>query len=226
MTDIIRTGLIVSCQALSHEPLHSSFIMAKMSLAAYEGGAVCIRANSYEDIKAIKEEVDLPIIGLVKRDYDDSPIYITPTMREVREVAEAGAEVVAIDATHRIRPKGELLVDMVKQIKTAFPSLYMMADVATLEEAIYAESIGFDLVSSTLNGYTEYTMTSVLPNLDLVEAMTQSLSIPVIAEGGIWDYQDTRKALEKGAYAVVVGTAITRPQEITKKFVSAMKELL
>lgn len=223
VTEIIKRGLIVSCQALSDEPLHSSYIMSKMALAAYQGGAIAIRANSYADIIAIKQEVDIPIIGIIKKDYPDSPIYITPTIKEIDEVFRAGAHVVALDATSRKRPNNDSLDDLIKNIKKQYPSLFLMADVSTIEEAIYAEKLGFDLVSTTLNGYTENTKDNEIPDFELLEKMVMTLNIPVIAEGGYITPEQFSIALNKGAYSVVVGTAITRPREITRRFVDKLK---
>ena len=135
-------GLIVSCQALPDEPLHSSFIMSKMALAAYEGGAVGIRANTKEDILAIKETVDLPVIGIVKRDYDRSDVFITATSKEVDELIESQCEVIALDATLQQRPK-ETLDELVSYIRTHAPNVEIMADIATVEEAKNAARLGF-----------------------------------------------------------------------------------
>lgn len=149
-------GLIVSCQALPDEPLHSSFIMSKMALAAYEGGAVGIRANTKEDILAIKETVDLPVIGIVKRDYDHSDVFITATSKEVDELIESQCEVIALDATLQQRPK-ETLDELVSYIRTHAPNVEIMADIATVEEAKNAARLGFDYIGTTLHGYTSYT---------------------------------------------------------------------
>ncbi|MFX2273386.1 N-acetylmannosamine-6-phosphate 2-epimerase, partial [Acinetobacter baumannii] len=146
-------GLIVSCQALADEPLHSSFIMSKMALAAYEGGAVGIRANTKEDILAIKETVDLPVIGIVKRDYDHSDVFITATSKEVDELIESQCEVIALDATLQQRPK-ETLDELVSYIRTHAPNVEIMADIATVEEAKNAARLGFDYIGTTLHGYT------------------------------------------------------------------------
>ncbi len=146
-------GLIVSCQALPDEPLHSSFIMSKMALAAYEGGAVGIRANTKEDILAIKETVDLPVIGIVKRDYDHSDVFITATSKEVDELIESQCEVIALDATLQQRPK-ETLDELVSYIRTHAPNVEIMADIATVEEAKNAARLGFDYIGTTLHGYT------------------------------------------------------------------------
>lgn len=219
----IKDGLIVSCQALEDEPLYSSFIMSKMANAAKEGGAVGIRANSYVDIKAIKEAVDIPVLGLVKRNYSDSKIYITPTMKEVGEIVEAGADVVAVDATHRLRPQGKTLEKFYHEIRQQYPDIILMADISNYEEGVKAEELGFDIVSTTLSGYTEYTENDKLPNYELLSSLAQKLTIPVIAEGGIWTPEELKKLMSLGAFAAVIGTAITRPREITKRFVSIIK---
>lgn len=220
----IKGGLIVSCQALKDEPLHSSYIMSKMALAAKQGGAVAIRANSYEDIKAIKDEIDLPVIGLVKRDYPDSPIYITPTLKEVDEIIKSGAEIVALDATDRFRPGNISLEGLLHDIKEKYPDTILMADVSNYDEGVKAEKLGFDLVSTTLSGYTDYTKEEEFPNFKLMEALVKVLKIPVIAEGGIWTTEQLKKTMELGTYAVVIGTAITRPKEITERFVSIIRK--
>ncbi len=215
---VLPRGLIVSCQALENEPLHSPFIMAKMAKAAAEGGAIAIRANTKADIEAIKKEVNLPIIGLVKSNYKDSPVYITPTIKEVEQVFLGGAEIVAFDGTLQDRPEGTKLDYFISQIKREFPSLYLMADIATFEEAKIVDSLGVDLISTTLSGYTVHTKGTRLPNLPLVERMVKELHTPIIAEGGISNPSQVREAFSLGAYGVVVGSAITRPREITKSF--------
>lgn len=197
--------------------------MPRMAVAAAEGGAVGIRANGANDIREIKKEVNLPVVGIVKRTYEGSPIYITPTMREVEEVALAGAEVVSLDATFRPRPNGIELSDLLEQIHRTFPELLVMADISTLEEGIGAADLGFDLVASTMSGYTPYTEHDPNPNFDLIEQLVQSVDIPVIAEGHIRTPEDAARCIELGCTSVVVGSAITRPQEITKHFVERLK---
>ncbi len=140
----LKNNLILSCQALPHEPLHSSFIMGRMAKAAKEGGAVGIRANTKEDIEEIKRNVDLPIIGIVKRDYDDSDVYITPTMKEVDELMEVKPEIIALDATASLRPNGTTLDEFYYEIKGKYPNQKLMADCSTVEEAIHADKLGFD----------------------------------------------------------------------------------
>lgn len=219
----IKGGLIVSCQALSNEPLYSPFIMSKMALAAYQGGAVGIRANTPEDIIKIKETIDLPVIGLYKRVFDDSDVYITPTIESVDALMECKPDIIAVDATNRIRPHGKTLEIFYKEIRTKYPNMLFMADCATLEDAVRAEALGFDIVGTTLYGYTEETKNSILPGFELMKKIVECVKIPVIAEGGIWSPEQLKAAMDTGVYAAVVGTAITRPMDITKRFVEAIK---
>ncbi|OAX48825.1 N-acetylmannosamine-6-phosphate 2-epimerase [Paenibacillus sp. AD87] len=223
----LQGGLVVSCQALEHEPLHSSLIMGRMAVAAKEGGAIGIRANTAVDVKEIKEQVDLPVIGIVKRNYGTNPVFITPTILEVDELAEVHAEIVAVDATLRARPDGKSLDVFVHEIRTKHPQLLLMGDISTKEEAINAERLGFDLISSTLVGYTEETAGLKLYDNQfaaLKEILT-SVQTPVVAEGNIMTPEMAATCLEAGVYCVVVGGAITRPQQITERFVSEIAKL-
>lgn len=151
----IKGHLIVSCQALPHEPLHSSFIMGRMARAAAEGGAIGIRANTREDIEEIKKNVDLPVIGIVKRDYPDSKVYITPTMKEIDELMEVKPEIIAVDATISLRPGNVTLDEFYHQIREKYPEQLLMADCSTVEEALHADELGFDFIGTTMVGYTE-----------------------------------------------------------------------
>ena len=214
----IKGKLIVSCQALPHEPLHSSYIMSRMAVAAMEGGAAGIRAQSVQDINAIAEVCHLPIIGIVKRNYDDSEIYITPTMTEVDELLTTRAEIIALDATYRKRPGGILTKELVDRVHEG--GRLAMADCSTFEECLAAQEMGFDIVSTTLSGYTEYSPHLNGPDFELIRRCAEQLEVPVIAEGKIHYPEDLRKAFECGAFSAVVGGAITRPQEITARFVS------
>ncbi len=212
-------GLIVSCQALPDEPLHGAHHMAAMARAAAAGGAVGIRANSPEDIAAIRQAVELPIIGLWKDDQPGYSVRITPTVEHARRLAEAGADIIAIDATTRPHPDGLSLPERVAIIHrdTHRP---ILADVATLEEGIAAQEAGADLVAPTLSGYTEYSPPSVDPDFELIQQLARRLRVPVIAEGRISTPEQAARALALGAFAVVVGGAITRPQQITARFVA------
>lgn len=221
--DKLQGKLVVSCQALEDEPLHSSEIMAKMALAAKQGGATGIRANSVQDIQAIKKEVDLPVIGIIKRDYSDSPVFITATLKEVQELLASGAEMLAIDATDRKRPNGETLEELITYVKKHAPKIQLMADTSTVEEAVQAEKLGFDCVGTTLIGYTEETRGQSLYAEDfaILKEIKEKVSIPVVAEGKLDTPELAQQALVNGADFVVVGSAITRPQLITKKFAEA-----
>ncbi|CEG28589.1 N-acetylmannosamine-6-phosphate 2-epimerase [Bacillus sp. B-jedd] len=214
----LEGGLIVSCQALEDEPLYGSAIMGKMAIAAREGGAVGIRANTPADIKAIKQAIDLPVIGLYKKNYQDSEIYITPTIKEVAEVVEAGADIVAFDATDRVRPGGQLLDDFVEEIRIRFPSVLLMADISTTEEGLHAVGLGCDLISTTLAGYTPYTEHITTFDKTLLTVLVEKTGCPIIAEGRVNTPELAAECIREGAFAVVVGSAITRPQEITKQF--------
>lgn len=218
----ISKKLIVSCQALEDEPLHDPYIMSKMALAARQGGASGIRANTVKDIQAIKKEVDLPIIGIIKQDYPGCNVYITPTLKEVEALYEEGVDIIAFDATKQQRPDGKTFEQFFSEVKAKYPEQLFMADVSTLDEAIAAEQAGVDIVAPTLGGYTPYSEGTV--PLELLEQMVEVVSVPVIAEGNFDTPEKAKKALELGAHAVVVGSAITRPQLITEKFVNAIQE--
>lgn len=220
--EALRGKLIVSCQALPEEPLHSSYIMSRMAYAAYVGGASGIRANTVSDIREIKKTVDLPIIGIIKEVYGENPVYITPTMKEISALVAEGVDIIAIDGTKRERPDGNTLENLMKAAKEKYPNQSFMADISSVEEAIEAERLGFDFVGTTLVGYTEYTKGN-LPLVEL-EKVIQAVSLPVIGEGNLDTPEKAKKALDLGAFAVVVGGAITRPQQITKKFVDEMSK--
>lgn len=222
----VKGKLIVSCQALEEEPLHSSFIMGRMAIAAKEGGAYGIRANSVEDIKEIKNQVDLPIIGIIKRDYDDSEIYITPTMKEIDELMLIEPDVIAVDATKRIRPGNETLESFYKKIREKYTDQLLLADCSTIEEALHADELGFDFVGTTLVGYTTYSKDLKIEDNDfeIIRTILATAKGKVIAEGNIDTPQKAKRVIELGCYSVVVGSIITRPQLITKKFAKALEK--
>ncbi|OLS01467.1 N-acetylmannosamine-6-phosphate 2-epimerase [Tissierella creatinophila] len=220
----VKGKLIVSCQALPEEPLHSSYIMGRMAHAAALGGASGIRANDVSDIREIKKNVDLPIIGIIKSVYDNSDVYITPTMKEIDALYKEGVEIIALDATKRIRPDGKTISEVFPEIRKKYKDQIFMADCSTFEEADEAYKLGFDCLGTTLRGYTEYTKSEKIPDLELLEKLVKSFPIPVIAEGGIWTVEDLQNVYKLGVYTAVVGSAITRPMEITKRFVNAIKE--
>lgn len=217
----MKGRLIVSCQALEDEPLYGPMYMAKMARAAWEGGASGIRANSIVDIQAIKKEVPLPIIGIIKRDFDTSSVRITPTYDEVKALVDEGVDIIAMDATARLRPGNISLESFFSQVKAMFPNQLFMADVSNVQEAIEAKKMGFDIIATTLVGYTDYTEGD--DPLSVLKEIIKVVKGYVIAEGNINQPEKARQALEEGAFAVVVGSAITRPQYITNHFVNMMK---
>lgn len=222
----IKGKLVVSCQALPHEPLHSSFIMGRMAVAAKEGGARGIRANTKEDIAEIKSLVDLPVIGIVKRDYEDSAVYITPTMKEIEELMEVKPEIIALDATGALRPGGKTLKDFFEEVKKAYPDQLFMADCSTVEEALYADELGFDFIGTTMVGYTPQSKNLKIETNDfeIIRKILQKAKHPVIAEGNINTPEKVKRVIELGCYSVVVGSIITRPQLITKSFAEVLED--
>ncbi len=216
----LKGKLVVSCQALPDEPLHSSFIMGRMALAAKEGGAMGIRANTREDIREIRSQADLPVIGIVKRDYEGCPVYITPTMKEVEELMDVKPEIIALDATGRLRPGGLTLDAFFGQLKETYPEQLWMADCSTIEEAVHADELGFDFIGTTMVGYTEQSEGDRVEENDfeIIREIIARVKHPVIAEGNIDTPEKAKRVIELGAFCVVVGSAITRPQLITKAF--------
>jgi len=224
LPDLLRrlhAGLIVSCQALDDEPLHGSQHMTAMAVAAAQGGAVGIRANSPKDIAAIRLAVTLPIIGIYKLDIPGFVVRITPTIDSAIQVALAEADIIAIDATSRPNPDSLSLNERIHLIheRTNCP---VMADISTYDEGLAAQDAGADLVSTTLSGYTVDSPTQVSPDFELLHNLVSELDVPVVAEGRIATPEQAAQALALGAFAVVVGSAITRPQWITVQFVQRM----
>ncbi len=224
-TDILtalRGGVIVSCQAPEGSPLRQPAIMAAMAQAAALAGAVGIRANGPADVAAIRAVVDLPIIGLDKRPDIDPQAYITPSLDSVAALVEAGADLVAIDAT--LRPRNgsgaPSAAELLSQIRRAFPGLPVMADVSNLAEGVAASDA--DIVATTLSGYTGGAVVADGPDLELVSALVKAQSRPVVAEGRFATPDQVIAALRSGAHAVVVGTAITDTLALARRFVRAV----
>lgn len=223
----IKNGLIVSCQADVGEPLDRPKIMASFAKAAVVGGAVAIRAERPHNIKAIKRSVFVPVIGIFKQSYPNSEVYITPTINEALAVLKADADIIALDATLRRRPHGDDLPKIIATLRQ-HKDVSLMADISTLEEGLAAARMGFDLIATTLSGYTAYTQNKALdemPDFELISQLVQHLpNVPIIAEGKIWQPEQAVEALRRGAFAVVVGTAITRPKAITQRFHDAIAQ--
>ena len=223
--DLLKGNVIVSCQALPGEPLYveDKSIMYLMARAAKAAGSPAIRTSSIRDVKDIKEETKLPVIGLIKKNYEGSEVYITPTMKEVDDLVEAEADIVALDCTFSKRVNDEPINTFIKNIKEKYPNVVLMADISTYEEGINAYKCGVDIIGTTMNGYTNQSIEANISNLELVSRLAKEVPIPIIAEGKIHYPYQVREMLDAGAFAVVVGGAITRPLEIAKRFVDAAK---
>lgn len=223
--EALKGRLIVSCQALEDEPLHSPFIMGRMALAAFLGGAAGIRANSVADILEIRRNVSLPVIGIIKRDYPESEVYITPTMREIDELMEVRPEIIALDATFSKRYRDIGLEEFFKEIRGKYPDQLLMADCSTMEEMLFADRLGFDFIGTTMVGYTKQSADIKIEEDDFVfirEALRR-VKGRIIAEGNIDTPAKLGRVMELGVFAAVVGSAISRPQLITKRFTDALK---
>lgn len=213
----LRGAIIVSCQAALDSPLHGPESMATMAAAAELGGAGGIRADGPNDVAAIKQRVRLPVIGINKAGRNEHPVYITPTFETARAVAEAGADIIATDGTLRSRPDNGTLRDLIARIHDEL-HLPIMADVDSVEAGIAARQAGADLVATTLSGYTSGAKPK-LPDIALVAALVRETDCPIVAEGRYWVPEQVQLAFAAGAHAVVIGTAITNPIEITHRFV-------
>lgn len=219
--EVIRQKLLVSCQPEAQESFYDTPFITGMAQAALLGGAGGLRLSGPANIAAVKQFTDAPVIGIWKQQYTGSEVYITPTLKEALALLEAGADIIALDATQRPRPQ-ESLASIVEQLKG---KVCLMADVSCLAEALWAEELGFDCAGTTLAGYVNPENSPVQegPDFDLLHTMVQQLHIPVIAEGRITTPEEAAKALGLGAHAVVVGSAITRPQVITRGFIAKMQ---
>ena len=205
----LQNGLIVSCQAPADSPLHDPIVIAAMAQASVNQGAVGIRVDTPAHVKAVRYSIPTtPIIGLWKQQLPGSEVYITPQFHHAQAIAEAGADIIAIDATLRERPEGETVETLIARIHDELGKL-VMADVDTIESAIASRKAGADIVGTTLYGYTAQTQHLSPPGFDLLSQIVEQLDVPVICEGGIASAQMAQEALKRGAYAVVVGTAIT-----------------
>ena len=218
----IEGGLIVSCQAEDGSPFFQPDSMARFANAAELGGAVGIRAKE-PDIRAIKDSCSLPVIGIDKVYLEGFEVYITPRFEDAERIAAAGADIVALDCTPRPRPDGVTMEELIRRIKEEL-TLPVMADIATLEEAVAAEKAGADIVATTMSGYTPYSPSRDTPDFDLLEAVIRAVDVPVIAEGHILTLAEARACLAVGAWAIVIGTAITRPIELTQRFAKAISQ--
>lgn len=225
LLNVIRGRIIVSCQALPGEPLYDETrsIMPYMAIAAKQAGSPMIRTNSIRDVRGIKEATGLPVIGLIKKKYEGYASYITPTMTEIDALAAADAEIIAMDLTDRVRGDGLTATEYFREIRAKYPDRLFLADISNTAEGIAAARAGVDMISTTMSGYTAESPRLDGPDFDLVRDLVKAVDIPVLAEGRIHTPEDAVKMLELGAYAVIVGGAITRPLEIAERFMQAVR---
>lgn len=221
MIKSLKNKVIVSVQAMPNEPLYKEDCMFAMMQSVVNGGASALRVAGARDVKNAKI-LGIPVIGLTKPDGLPENwkeiVYITPTLKEVNELIDAGADVVAFDGTRRPRPNNCTLQEIVSRVKSA--NRYAMADIATYDEAMYCAELGVDIISTTLSGYTQESLSdSDTPDFELLQKIVENTDVPVILEGRIWEPSQVDKAFELGAHCVVIGSAITRPQLITKRFI-------
>ena len=220
----LKGGLIVSCQVQHDDPIYTDNMVVKMAEAAQWAGAVGIRANSPEQIRAIKEAVDLPMIGLWKVWHDDTDVFITPTMKEAKAIWEAGAEIIALDCTAQVTHEGTQAWDLIKEVKKEIPEAIILSDVSNYEEAKRAIENGADIVAPTLYGYTKETAHIEEPNMREFARMCRDFKDDayVMMEGHLYTPEDAMKCIFLGAHSVVVGSAITRPHLTAKRFVDLL----
>ncbi|GFH92404.1 putative N-acetylmannosamine-6-phosphate 2-epimerase [Muribaculaceae bacterium] len=221
----LKGKIIVSCQAVPGEPLYveEKSIMYLMARAAKQAGTPAIRTSSIRDVIAIKEETGLPVIGLIKIKYEGFESYITPTMKEVDELAAAGSDVIAFDCTAQKRGDGKTIDEFIAEVRKKYPDAILMADISTYEEGINAWKLGVDMVGTTMSGYTAHSPKTDGPDYELVKRLSAEVDIPVIGEGRVHSPEQAVEMLNAGAFAVVVGGAITRPLEIAQRFIKAVE---
>ncbi len=224
----LKHGVVVSCQAFENEPLYGSEIMAKMAKAAELGGAKGIRSCWPGDIRAIRRITGLPIIGINKimDEHTDikENVIITPDFESAKSIKEAGADIIALDCTNRNRD-WDTVKRLISRIKNEL-NVPVMADISTLEEGIYADAFGADIISTTLSGYTNYSTQKEGPDLKLVEDLVSRTQKPINAEGRYWTIEQMIEAFERGAWMITIGGAITRPHLITKRFADVLEKYI
>lgn len=219
----LKKAIIISSQAMPDEPFYNPIAMESMLQSVINGGAQGLRVAGVRDIKLSKKLCDLPIIAITKPDkiptnYKEV-VYITPTLEDVRILAQTGADIIAFDGTQRSRPSGCSLKEIIELTQNL--GCLAMADISTFEEGVTAQQLGADIVSTTLAGYTSHSISTEGPDFDLLKKLVENLDCPVILEGRIWSPDEVKKAFEIGAHAVVIGSAVTRPHHIVERFIKA-----
>lgn len=223
--DKLKNAVIISSQAMPYEPFYAESAMTAMIQSVINGGAQGLRLAGERDVKIAKQLCDLPVIAITKPDkipdnYKEV-VYITPTLNDVKILANAGADIIAFDGTPRTRPGGASLGEIIEFTQKS--GCLAMADISTFEEGLNASKLGADIISTTLAGYTSYSEETKGPDFGLLKKLVETLDCPVILEGRIWSPDEVKKAFEIGAYAVVIGSAVTRPHHIVERFVSVTK---
>ena len=216
----LKSGLIVSCQVPDDTAINTPEFIAAQAETVVQAGTAGVRAQGFANVAAISKITNLPIIGLIKRYEESCPVYITPLVSDVVELEKAGATVVAIDATGRLRPGGQTLKEFIEEVR-AVSNVALLADVDSVESVLQAQELGCEAVATTLSGYTDIRI-SGLPNIDLISEISKVVRVPIIAEGGFNKVEDVALAFKAGAWSVCIGTAITNPYLLTKYFLSAL----
>jgi N-acylglucosamine-6-phosphate 2-epimerase len=221
--NLIKRGLIVSCQAEGDDPFNSPEAVTLFAKAAVMGGAVGIRSEGIEKTKFILREVNVPVIGLLKSKFEDGYVRITGSFDNVEQLIKTGCQIIAVDGTFRKR-EGLRGPEFISEIKKRF-DIVIMADISTYAEGVACVDYGADCISTTLSGYTPDTKYYPMdkPDFDIIEKLVKDVSIPIIAEGRINRPEQASGMIARGAWSVVVGTAITRPRIITSWYVEAIK---
>ncbi len=223
MVNELRRGLVVSCQAEEGSPFNAPEFIAAFAKAAELGGAVGVRVRDPENVAAVRSATNLPVIGLTKSHYSDGTVLITPDIDAVMKLVDAGADIIAFDATARKRPNGMSGVEFLKAVKSLAANP-IIADISNFQEGVDASDAGADYVATTLSGYIGRSISETLqPDYDLIRRIASGTKTPIIAEGRIWSPDQAKTALELGAFAVCVGSAITRPVDIIKRFAAVLR---
>lgn len=224
-TNLINKKIIVSCQAVDKEPLNDVKAITLMAKSVIEGGATVLRLSQEEHIKSIQQITKFPIIGLIKKKYEDSDVFITPTLIEVDQLLKLNVDCIALDATLRKRPNNESLSNLISYIRAKSPQTLIMADCSNIEDVLNANKTDFDFIGTTLRGYTQETkgLSNLENDYQFIKECLLKINKPLIAEGGFWEHDDIFNVLELGALAVVVGSAITRPKDITIRYLNQLE---
>lgn len=223
---ITKNKIIVSCQAVDQEPLNNVEAITLVAKSVIEGGAQVLRLSQKDHIRSIQKITKFPIIGLIKQKYQGFEVFITPTKKEIDDLLELKVDCIALDATLRKRPNNETLEELIQYIREKSSETLLMADCSNIDDVINANRLGFDLISTTLRGYTKDTAgrSNIENNYSFIKECLTKINVPLIAEGGFWEHDDIFNVLKLGAHSVVVGSAITRPKDITIRYFNELEK--